>query len=175
MDVLLGLQWGDEGKGKIVDFLSDKYEAVARFQGGPNAGHSLVFEGERQVLNTIPSGIFHANCKSVIGNGVVIDPVLIMREIDNLRHKGVPVIERLVISNRAHLILPTHRLLDAAQERAKGDKKIGSTLKGIGPAYQDKAARVGLRMGDVGQPTFAKQLAQPGKLDAVPRDRCHEY
>jgi len=157
-DVLLGLQWGDEGKGKIVDYLSRNYSAVARFQGGPNAGHSLVFEGERQVLNTVPSGIFHDNCHSVIGNGVVIDPVLLKRELDTLTAKGVPVHDRLVISNRAHLILPTHRLLDAALERAKGEKKIGSTLKGIGPAYQDKAGRLGVRVGDMMGQHFDEKL-----------------
>jgi adenylosuccinate synthase len=149
IDVLLGLQWGDEGKGKVVDWLAGDYAAIGRFQGGPNAGHSLSFEGTKHVLNTVPSGIFHPHCLNIIGNGVVIDPVLLMRELDSIEAKGVDYYDRLVISKRAHLILPTHRLLDKASERYKGTSKIGSTLKGIGPTYQDKIGREGLRMSDL--------------------------
>lgn len=159
-DVLLGLQWGDEGKGKIVDVITPKYEVVARFQGGPNAGHTLHFDGKKFVLNTIPSGIFHENCLNVIGNGVVIDPVILKREIENLEKQGVPVSERLQISRRAHLIQPLHPVLDAALEKAKGDEKIGSTLKGIGPAYQDKTGRHGIRIGDITFPDFMERYHQ---------------
>ncbi len=159
-DVLLGLQWGDEGKGKIVDVITPKYEVVARFQGGPNAGHTLHFDGKKFVLNTIPSGIFHENCLNVIGNGVVIDPVILKREIENLEKQGVPVSERLQISRRAHLIQPLHPVLDAALEKAKGDEKIGSTLKGIGPAYQDKTGRHGIRIGDITFPDFIERYHQ---------------
>lgn len=159
-DVLLGLQWGDEGKGKIVDVITPKYEVVARFQGGPNAGHTLHFDGKKFVLNTIPSGIFHENCLNVIGNGVVIDPVILKREIENLEKQGVPVRERLQISRRAHLIQPLHPVLDAALEKAKGDEKIGSTLKGIGPAYQDKTGRHGIRIGDITFPDFIERYHQ---------------
>ena len=133
VDVLLGLQWGDEGKGKIVDVLTPKYEVIARFQGGPNAGHTLEFDGIKHVLHTIPSGIFHDNKVNFIGNGVVIDPVILKKEIDALVEMGVDVKSKLMISKKAHLILPTHKLLDAASEKAKGKEKIGSTLKGIGP------------------------------------------
>lgn len=148
-DVLLGLQWGDEGKGKIVDVLTPKYDIIARFQGGPNAGHTLEFEGIKHVLHTIPSGIFRDNIVNLIGNGVVIDPIILKKEIDQLIAMGVPVQERLLISKKAHLILPSHRILDAASEAAKGKAKIGSTLKGIGPTYMDKTGRNGLRIGDV--------------------------
>ncbi len=157
VDVLLGLQWGDEGKGKIVDYLADQYHAIARFQGGPNAGHTLVIEGKKHVLHTIPSGIFRENCINLIGNGVVIDPVTILKEIDHLVGEGVPVKERLYISKRANLILPTHKVLDAASEAAKGKEKIGSTLKGIGPTYMDKTGRNGLRIGDILEKDFQKR------------------
>lgn len=149
VDVLLGLQWGDEGKGKVVDVLTPKYDVIARFQGGPNAGHTLEFDGIKHVLHTIPSGIFHSNKINVVGNGVVIDPIIFMKEIDALEKMGVNINERMVISRKAHLILPTHRLLDAASEKAKGKQKIGSTLKGIGPTYMDKTGRNGLRIGDI--------------------------
>jgi adenylosuccinate synthase len=148
-DVLLGLQWGDEGKGKIVDVLTPNYDIIARFQGGPNAGHTLEFNGIKHVLHTIPSGIFHPTAINVVGNGVVIDPVIFKKEIDALKALGVDVTTKLVISKRAHLILPTHRLIDAASEAAKGKNKIGSTLKGIGPTYMDKTGRNGLRIGDI--------------------------
>lgn len=148
-DVLLGLQWGDEGKGKIVDVLTPQYDIIARFQGGPNAGHTLEFNGIKHVLHTIPSGIFHPTAMNVVGNGVVIDPVIFKKEIDALTALGVDVTKKLIISKRAHLILPTHRLLDAASEAAKGKNKIGSTLKGIGPTYMDKTGRNGLRVGDI--------------------------
>jgi adenylosuccinate synthase len=154
IDVLLGLQWGDEGKGKIVDYLADQYHAIARFQGGPNAGHTLVIDGKKHVLHTIPSGIFRENCINLIGNGVVIDPVTILQEIGNLKAENVPVKERLYIAKRANLILPTHKVLDAASEAAKGSAKIGSTLKGIGPTYMDKTGRNGLRIGDIIEPDF---------------------
>jgi len=147
-DILLGLQWGDEGKGKIVDVLTPDYDVVARFQGGPNAGHTLKFGGKKHVLHTIPSGIFRENCINIIGNGVVIDPVIFKKEIDALEKFGFDIRKRLFISRKAHLILPTHQLLDAASEEAKGKGKIGSTLKGIGPAYMDKTGRNGLRIGD---------------------------
>ena len=148
VDVLLGLQWGDEGKGKIVDVLTPKYNVIARFQGGPNAGHTLEFEGIKHVLHTIPSGIFRKNAVNVVGNGVVIDPIIFKREISALDNLNVDVSATLKISKKAHLILPTHRLLDAASEAAKGNSKIGSTLKGIGPTYMDKTGRNGLRVGD---------------------------
>lgn len=149
VDILLGLQWGDEGKGKIVDVLTPKYDVIARFQGGPNAGHTLKFNNVKHVLHTIPSGIFRENAQNVIGNGVVIDPAIFKTEIDKLVEVGVDVKSKLVISNRAHLILPTHKALDIAYENAKGDQKIGSTKKGIGPTYTDKTARLGLRIGDI--------------------------
>lgn len=156
VDVLLGLQWGDEGKGKIVDVITPEYEIIARFQGGPNAGHSLEFDGTKVVLNTIPSGIFREHALNIIGNGVVIDPVTLQREITNLIKLGVPVQDRLVISRKAHLIMPTHPILDAAFEQAKGDSKIGSTLKGIGPTYADKIGRSGLRVGNLGGIDFKR-------------------
>ncbi|MCL4138600.1 UNVERIFIED_CONTAM: hypothetical protein GTU68_024312 [Idotea baltica] len=149
VDVLLGLQWGDEGKGKVVDVFTPHYDLVARFQGGPNAGHTIVFEGKRHVLHLIPSGIFHSSTACLIGNGVVIDPITLRKEIEALAEAGASVYEQLYISQRAHLILPSHKLLDAASEAAKGDKKIGSTLRGIGPTYMDKTGRNGLRVGDV--------------------------
>lgn len=149
VDVLLGLQWGDEGKGKIVDVLTPGYQMVARFQGGPNAGHTLVFEGQHYVLRSIPSGIFQGNKLNLIGNGVVLDPVLLREEAEQLAQSGHDIKKRLVISRKAHLILPTHRLLDAAQELSKGAAKIGTTGKGIGPCYTDKVARTGLRIGDL--------------------------
>jgi len=149
IDILLGLQWGDEGKGKIVDALSPAYDVIARFQGGPNAGHSLVFNNIKHVLHLIPSGIFHPDKLNIIGNGVVLDPAVFMKEIEELGPPVEELIKRLVISSRANLILPTHRILDAAYEQNKGNLKIGSTLKGIGPAYTDKASRNGLRVGDI--------------------------
>ena len=149
VDILLGLQWGDEGKGKLVDVLTPRYDIIARFQGGPNAGHTLEFEGTKHVLHTIPSGIFHNHVTNLVGNGVVIDPVVFAKEIDALVAKHVPVRERLLISRKAHVIVPTHRLLDRASEASKGESKIGSTLKGIGPSYMDKTGRNGLRVGDL--------------------------
>lgn len=156
-DVLLGLQWGDEGKGKVVDVLTPSYDIICRFQGGPNAGHTLEFNGIKHVLHTIPSGIFHKHCLNVIGNGVVIDPVILKKEIDALVKMGVDIKKQLLISKRAHLILPTHRLLDAASEAAKGKEKIGSTLKGIGPTYMDKTGRNGLRIGDITSGRFREK------------------
>jgi len=149
IDLLLGLQWGDEGKGKIVDVLTKKYNIIARFQGGPNAGHTLEFEGIKHVLHTIPSGIFHPKAINLVGNGVVIDPVIFKQELENLTPFDINVRKSLLVSRKAHLILPTHRLLDAASEMAKGKAKIGSTLKGIGPTYMDKTGRNGIRIGDI--------------------------
>ena len=149
VDLLLGLQWGDEGKGKIVDVLTSNYDIIARFQGGPNAGHTLVFNDKKYVLHTIPSGIFHDNKINLIGNGVVIDPVILNKEIENIKNEEVDIKKTLFISRKAHLILPTHRLLDAASEKSKGKNKIGSTLKGIGPTYMDKTGRNGFRIGDL--------------------------
>ncbi|MFH6769576.1 adenylosuccinate synthase [Gaetbulibacter aquiaggeris] len=149
VDLLLGLQWGDEGKGKIVDVLTSKYNIIARFQGGPNAGHTLVFNGRKHVLHTIPSGIFHDDTTNLVGNGVVIDPVIFKKELDKLEEQNVDYRKSMLISRKAHIILPTHRLLDAASETAKGKAKIGSTLKGIGPTYMDKTGRNGLRVGDL--------------------------
>ncbi len=154
VDVLLGLQWGDEGKGKIVDVLTPKYDVIARFQGGPNAGHTIEFDNKKFVLHTIPSGIFNKNATNLIGNGVIIDPFVIRKEINMLRTGGVEVGDNLLVSKKAHLILPTHRLLDAVYEKSKGKKKIGSTLKGIGPAYTDKVSRNGLRIGDIERGDF---------------------
>ncbi len=159
VDVLLGLQWGDEGKGKIVDVLTPQYDIIARFQGGPNAGHTLEFNGIKHVLHTIPSGIFHENTLNVVGNGVVIDPVIFAREIEALEKMGINIQERLLLSRKAHLILPTHCALDMASEKEKGIKKIGSTLKGIGPTYMDKTGRNGLRVGDLFLPDFAERYA----------------
>ena len=149
VDVLLGLQWGDEGKGKLVDFITPNYDIIARFQGGANAGHTLIFDGKKHVLHLIPSGIFRDNCINIIGSGVVIDPIALVEEIKLLESHGVNVKPKLRISNKAHLILPTHRVLDKVSELDKGDKKIGSTLKGIGPTYMDKTGRNGIRMGDI--------------------------
>lgn len=157
VDVLLGLQWGDEGKGKIVDVLTPEYDVIARFQGGPNAGHTLEFEGIKHVLHTIPSGIFRENAVNVVGNGVVIDPIIFKKEIDALDTRGVDATQRLKISKKAHLILPSHRLLDAASEAAKGKGKIGSTLKGIGPTYMDKTGRNGIRVGDILSANFKEK------------------
>ena len=154
LDVVLGLQWGDEGKGKVVDVLTPAYKVVARFQGGPNAGHSLVFDGDSFVLHMVPSGIFRQGTVNVIGNGVVMDPVILMEEIHAIEKMVGDISAKIVISKRAHLILPTHRMLDAASEAAKGKSKIGSTLKGIGPTYMDKTGRNGLRVGDILSPDF---------------------
>lgn len=160
MDVLLGLQWGDEGKGKIVDVLAPKYNVVARFQGGPNAGHTLEFDGIKHVLHQIPSGIFRDNIKNIIGNGVVLDPVIFKKEIEKLDGFNIDFTKNLFLSKKAQLILPTHRLLDVAYEQSKGNKKIGSTLKGIGPTYQDKIARLGLRVGDALSNEFRERYDQ---------------
>jgi len=157
VDVILGLQWGDEGKGKIVDVLANNYDLVARFQGGPNAGHTLKFDGKKFVLHTIPSGIFREGLMNLIGNGVVIDPITLKMEIQILKDANVDYKDRLLVSKKAHLILPSHRLLDAASEHAKGKEKIGSTLKGIGPTYMDKTGRNGLRVGDLFEPDFEKK------------------
>ncbi|HEY9005924.1 adenylosuccinate synthase [Ohtaekwangia sp.] len=158
VDVLLGLQWGDEGKGKIVDVLAPKYDVVARFQGGPNAGHTLEFDGIKHVLHQIPSGIFRETTRNVIGNGVVLDPIIFKTEIEKLAKYNLNTKKNLFISKKATLILPTHRLLDAAYEKAKGENKIGSTLKGIGPTYQDKIGRQGLRVGDILADNFKDRL-----------------
>ena len=154
VDVLLGLQWGDEGKGKIVDVLTNDYDIIARFQGGPNAGHTLEFDGIKHVLHTIPSGIFRENAINIVGNGVVIDPIIFKKEIDALNKMNIDLVSKLLISKKAHLILPTHKILDAASEKAKGKSKIGSTLKGIGPTYMDKTGRNGLRVGDISSADF---------------------
>ena len=159
-DVVLGLQWGDEGKGKIVDVLAERYPVVARFQGGPNAGHSLHFEGKSFVLRSIPSGIFRKDAINIVGNGVVLDPITFRQECENIAKTGITVQERIVIAKKAHLILPTHRLLDAANEAAMGKGKIGSTLKGIGPTYTDKVSRNGLRVGDILAPDFSERYAK---------------
>ncbi len=158
VDVVLGLQWGDEGKGKIVDVLANTYPVVARFQGGPNAGHSLHFEGKKFVLHTVPSGVFREGSTNFIGNGVVIDPIIFKEECEGIEAMGVPVRERVVLADRAHLILPTHRIIDAASEASKGKSKIGSTLKGIGPTYMDKTGRNGLRIGDILTDNFAERF-----------------
>lgn len=168
VDLLLGLQWGDEGKGKIVDVLTRNYDIIARFQGGPNAGHTLEFDGIKHVLHTIPSGIFHDNAINLVGNGVVIDPVIFKRELANLEKFNIDVHKKLVISRKAHLILPTHRLLDAASEASKGKAKIGSTLKGIGPTYMDKTGRNGIRVGDTELPDWKeKYRALANKHEAM--------
>jgi adenylosuccinate synthase len=160
IDVLLGLQWGDEGKGKIVDVLSPKYDLIARFQGGPNAGHTLEFEGHKHVLHTIPSGIFHQDTANVIGNGVIIDLQILEKELQKLEEFGAHPEKNLYISSKAHVIAPSHRILDAVYEKSKGDQKIGSTLKGIGPTYTDKVARIGLRMGDLRSDKFQEKYAK---------------
>lgn len=168
VDLLLGLQWGDEGKGKIVDVLTSKYNIIARFQGGPNAGHTLEFDGIKHVLRTIPSGIFHKASINVIGNGVVIDPVVFVQELDGLDQFNLDYKSNLIISRKAHVILPTHRLLDAASETSKGKAKIGSTLKGIGPTYMDKTGRNGIRIGDLEQNNWKeKYRALANKHEAM--------
>ena len=163
VDLLLGLQWGDEGKGKIVDVLTKNYNIIARFQGGPNAGHTLEFDGIKHVLRTIPSGIFHEKSINVIGNGVVIDPVVFVKELEGLDKYHIDYVSKLIISRKAHLILPTHRLLDAASEASKGKAKIGSTLKGIGPTYMDKTGRNGIRIGDLELETFKQKYKSLAK------------
>lgn len=160
VDVLLGLQWGDEGKGKIVDVLTPHYDIIARFQGGPNAGHTLEFDGIKHVLHTIPSGIFREGVENLVGNGVVIDPIIFKKEIDALSDLGIDVTDRMIVSKKAHLILPSHAQLDRAAEAAKGKEKIGSTLKGIGPTYMDKTGRNGLRVGDILSPHFEDRYAK---------------
>ena len=168
VDVLLGLQWGDEGKGKIVDVVTPKYDIIARFQGGPNAGHTLIFDDKKYVLHTIPSGIFRDETINVIGNGVVIDPIIIKQEIDKLEAIGINVASKLLISKKAHLIVPTHKILDKYSEEQKGKNKIGSTLKGIGPTYMDKTGRNGLRMGDSLSPAFREKYdALKAKHEAI--------
>lgn len=157
VDVILGLQWGDEGKGKIVDYLADQYDMVCRFQGGPNAGHTIKIGSDKYVLHTIPSGIFRENIINLIGNGVVLDPITFVKEMHSLEKAGIEFISRLLISRKAHIIIPTHRYLDKASEAAKGASKIGSTLKGIGPTYMDKTGRNGLRIGDITLPDFRQQ------------------
>ena len=158
LDVLLGLQWGDEGKGKIVDFISKNYDTIARFQGGPNAGHTIRFDNKKYVLHTIPSGVFNKRVQNVIGNGVVIDPITLSEELKKLELNGIDYENNLFISRKAHLIIPTHKHLDAASEIAKGNKKIGSTLKGIGPTYMDKTGRNGLRIGDIELENFQEKF-----------------
>lgn len=160
VDVLLGLQWGDEGKGKIVDVLAPRYDIIARFQGGPNAGHTLIFDGKKFVLHTVPSGIFRSEQLNLIGNGVVIDPITLKKELAALDAADVDYADRLFVARKAHLILPTHRLLDAARENAKGPRKIGSTLKGIGPTYMDKTGRNGMRVGDLDNPAFREKYEE---------------
>ena len=172
VDVVLGLQWGDEGKGKVVDVLTPNYTVVARFQGGPNAGHSLHFGDKSFVLRTVPSGIFREGSINVIGNGVVVDPVSLAEELKNIAAQGIPVQEKLLISKKAHIILPTHRMLDAASEAAKGKSKIGSTLKGIGPTYMDKTGRNGLRFGDVISADFVERY---NKLKAKHEEMLSQY
>ena len=165
IDVLLGLQWGDEGKGKVVDVLTPKYDVVARFQGGPNAGHTLEFEGQKYVLRSIPSGIFQGGKVNIIGNGVVLAPDLFMGEAKDLDKSGHPLTERLHISKKAHLIMPTHRILDAAYESLKGKDKVGTTGKGIGPTYTDKTSRNGLRVGDILDGFEQKYAAHKARQD----------
>ena len=175
VDVLLGLQWGDEGKGKVVDVLTQKYDVVTRFQGGPNAGHTLEFEGQKYVLRSIPSGIFQGGKKNIIGNGVVLDPVLFRQEAESLAASGHDLTKQLCISKKAHLILPTHRVLDAAYEAAKGDAKIGTTGKGIGPTYTDKVSRNGLRVGDVLYHFEDKYAAAKKKHEAILKALNYRY
>ena len=175
VDVLLGLQWGDEGKGKVVDVLTPKYDVVTRFQGGPNAGHTLEFEGQKYVLRSIPSGIFQGGKKNIIGNGVVLDPVLFRQEAESLAASGHDLTKQLCISKKAHLILPTHRVLDAAYEAAKGDAKIGTTGKGIGPTYTDKVSRNGLRVGDVLYHFEDKYAAAKKKHEAILKSLNYRY
>lgn len=160
VDVLLGLQWGDEGKGKIVDYIANQYDMVCRFQGGPNAGHTIKIDDKKYVLHTIPSGVFRPGIKNLVGNGVVLDPITFSKELSNLDTAGIDYRDRMYISRKAHLILPSHRMLDAASEAAKGKDKIGSTLKGIGPTYMDKTGRNGLRVGDIMAPNFTEKYNQ---------------
>ncbi len=171
VDVILGLQWGDEGKGKIVDVFTPAYDIIARFQGGPNAGHTITIRGEKFILHTIPSGIFHPQTQNLIGSGVIIDPVILFREIDRLKSAGIDAMVNLLVARRAHLILPTHRLVDAALEYQMGKAKIGSTLKGIGPAYTDKYARFGLRVGNLEQDDFREryQILKQRHLQIIER------
>ena len=175
VDVLLGLQWGDEGKGKVVDVLTPRYDVVARFQGGPNAGHTLEFEGQKYVLRSIPSGIFQGDKVNIIGNGVVLDPSLFKAEAEALEASGHPLKERLHISKKAHLILPTHRILDAAYEAAKGASKVGTTGKGIGPTYTDKVSRNGLRVGDILNNFEAKYAAAKARHEQILKSLNYEY
>ena len=175
VDVLLGLQWGDEGKGKVVDVLTPKYDVVTRFQGGPNAGHTLEFEGQKYVLRSIPSGIFQGGKKNIIGNGVVLDPVLFRQEAESLAASGHDLTKQLCITKKAHLILPTNRVLDAAYEAAKGDAKIGTTGKGIGPTYTDKVSRNGLRVGDVLYHFEDKYAAAKKKHEAILKALNYRY
>ena len=175
MDILLGLQWGDEGKGKVVDVLTPRYDVVARFQGGPNAGHTLEFEGQKYVLRSIPSGIFQGNKINIIGGGVVLDPALFKAEAEALEASGHPLKERLLISRKAHLILPTHRLLDAALEAAKGDAKVGTTGRGIGPTYTDKVSRNGLRVGDIELDFPRRYAAAKARHEATLRSLNYPY
>lgn len=174
VDVLLGLQWGDEGKGKVVDVLTPNYDVISRFQGGPNAGHTLEFNNIKQVLHTIPSGIFRENKINIIGNGVVLDPSIFKKEIESLKKIGFDIANNLLISKKAHLILPTHRLLDAASEAAKGETKIGSTLKGIGPTYRDKIGRDGLRIGDITS-NFKEKYESRKKLHIQQLEKYYNY
>lgn len=176
IDVILGLQWGDEGKGKVVDVLTPRYEVVARFQGGPNAGHTLAFGGRKYVLRSIPSGIFQGGKPNIIGNGVVLDAILFRAEAEELAQSGHDLTERLYISKKAHLILPTHRVLDAAYEAAKGSAKIGTTGKGIGPAYTDKVSRNGMRVGDLLRPDFKAVYAEAkARHERILRSLNYEY
>ncbi len=175
VDVLLGLQWGDEGKGKVVDVLTPQYDVITRFQGGPNAGHTLEFNGSKFVLHTIPSGIFQGDKMNVIGNGVVLDPAIFKKEIEKLETTGYDLTQKLLISKKAHLILPTHRLLDAAYEASKGASKIGSTLKGIGPTYTDKTSRNGLRVGDILENFDAKYKSATERHEAILKQYNFEY
>lgn len=175
VDVLLGLQWGDEGKGKVVDVLTPKYDVVARFQGGPNAGHTLEFNGEKYILRSIPSGIFQGDKINIIGNGVVLDPLLFQEESEGLASSGHDITKRLYISKKAHLILPTHRILDAAYEAAKGSGKIGTTGKGIGPTYTDKISRNGVRVGDILHNFEEKYAAAKSRHEAILRSLNYEY
>jgi len=175
VDILLGLQWGDEGKGKIVDFLGKKYDIIGRFQGGPNAGHTIKFNGNTHVLHTIPSGIFQKKTNNLIGNGVVIDPIIFSEELDKLKKNKILFQKNLFISRKAHLIMPTHRYLDAASELAKGNKKVGSTLKGIGPTYMDKTGRNGLRIGDIESKTFIKKFKSLTKKHNKILEKYYNY
>ena len=176
VDVILGLQWGDEGKGKVVDVLTPRYDVVARFQGGPNAGHTLEFDGQKYILRSIPSGIFQGGKTNIIGGGVVVDPVLFRDEAEALARSGHDLTRQLAVSKKAHLILPTHRVLDAAYEAAKGDQRIGTTGKGIGPAYTDKVSRNGLRVGDLLEPDFrARYERAKGRHEAILRSLGFAY